>query len=443
MVMVPPSDRGLASQVFDAKTGYWPVAPPLQLFGSMRESPMVVVLAVALTGCFETTFADGEIACGEAGCPPGMSCGDDGFCYRNPDVPDPGSASAELALAIGHDDGVRLYAMCGGELRSVWTTTAGPEARQVAWGDIDGDGVPELAAANMRGAAVIYGRRRDGFAERVRVGDLSHSRAVALFDVDGDGDDDLAVGHDGGPVRLYRASSGAMQSVWASPTSLAHWEFAAGDYDGDGDDDLAVAIKGAGDQVYRTDGGALSLAWTDAVVAETEAVAWGDIDGDGRAELATAGTDSVARVRRFDGSSFAEVWASPMDRDDAEALDFADYDRDGRVDLAVGNWDDPDRVFRNVDGNLTAVWSADAKSDGGGQGGGPTDGTESLTWLDYDGDGDDDLYVGRFGATDLLLRNDGGTFVEAWSSPERDPTRSARWMRWQRPADYPSLCDTL
>lgn len=38
------------------------------------------------TGCFSVSFQDGTVACGEAGCPGGMTCADDGYCYRA--VPD-------------------------------------------------------------------------------------------------------------------------------------------------------------------------------------------------------------------------------------------------------------------------------------------------------------------------------------------------------------------
>ncbi len=42
---------------------------------------------LGLTGsaaaCFSVNFDDGVIACGEAGCPSGFACGEDGFCYRD------------------------------------------------------------------------------------------------------------------------------------------------------------------------------------------------------------------------------------------------------------------------------------------------------------------------------------------------------------------------
>jgi hypothetical protein len=397
-------------------------------------------LAAGLSGCFAPTFGDGAIACGEAGCPPGLTCGDDGFCYADPPggPGDPGATSRELMLAVGHDSGVRVYAMCAGELRSVWTASAGGEVFQVAWGDVDADGIPELAAANMGGAAVIYTRTADGFAERLRPGDVAPNRAIALLDIDGDGDDDLVVGHHDGLLRLYRSNGNTMESSWSSSSTHSFWELAAGDFDGDGDPDLSVAVKQAADMVYRNDGGSLSLYWSTPHLDETEAVAWGDVDGDGLLDLAVGGTDAPARIYRFDGAIFSPLWESPLYRDDAEALDFADYDQDGRIDLAIGNWDDPDRIFRNSAGALVESWSSEAKADD--QGGG-YNGTESLAWGDFDGDGDPDLHIGRHGSSDVLMRNDDGTFRQAWQSPERDYTRSARWFEWDRAPGHRSLCD--
>jgi hypothetical protein len=45
---------------------------------------LLALAAVSGLGCFQVEFEDGVIACGEAGCPSGLACGDDGLCYRDP-----------------------------------------------------------------------------------------------------------------------------------------------------------------------------------------------------------------------------------------------------------------------------------------------------------------------------------------------------------------------
>jgi hypothetical protein len=401
----------------------------------VRPLSYIIALTLAVSGCFAPAFQDGEVECGTAGCPPGMACGPDGYCHVDPWADGSGD---ELVLAVGHDQGVRIYAYCEGELREVWSLSTGP-VHQVAWGDIDGDDIPELAVANLDGAALLLTRTPDGFADRWRSASLTPSRAVALADFDGDGLDDLVVGHDGGPLSLYRAASGGLSLTWSSTPASAHREIAIGDFDQDGDPDLAVAVKHGPDKVYRNDGGALSLFWTTSGTEDTATVAWGDVDGDGRVELAIGGDETPVRMYGFDGTAFASVWESPMDRDDPTALAFGDYDGDGDIDLATGNSDDPDRIYRNDGGVLTLVWSSqESNNSGGGQGNRAH--TRTVSWVDVDRDGDLDLFVGRNGDEDELLRNDDGDFVEVWRAHGDLFTHTASWLPWQVPSGYAPLC---
>jgi enediyne biosynthesis protein E4 len=79
-----------------------------------------------------------------------------------------------------------------------------------------------------------------------------------------------------------------------------------------------------------------------------------------------------------------------------------DYDNDGDLDLAVTNFGLPSQLFRNdgrrSDGSFEFVEvSQEAGVDGVFRGGG-------VTFVDYDNDGDADLYIGRDGV-DVMFRN--------------------------------------
>src|SRR5688572_20494436 len=90
---------------------------------------------------------------------------------------------------------------------------------------------------------------------------------------------------------------------------------------------------------------------------------------------------------------------------------FADFNGDGSLDLAVSFQDGAIRLYRN---------DTKAFVDVGAALGLPTAGPEvrGLSWGDFDGDGDPDLYAGVSGDADsparnLMFRNDGGNaFVE-------------------------------
>ena len=81
----------------------------LEWIGFVRPTGLVVsapaLLPLALwasvcAGCFSPFFADDQIACGEAGCPPGLRCGADGLCRRAEDpVGAPGCAVTETSGA--------------------------------------------------------------------------------------------------------------------------------------------------------------------------------------------------------------------------------------------------------------------------------------------------------------------------------------------------------
>ena len=91
----------------------------------------------------------------------------------------------------------------GGTLELAWSSGEADATRAVAWGDWDGDGRPDLAAANEGQPNRIY---RNAGGELVLAWtslELDGTISVAWEDLDGDGDLDLACGNKG-PNRVYR-----------------------------------------------------------------------------------------------------------------------------------------------------------------------------------------------------------------------------------------------
>ncbi len=115
-------------------------------------------------------------------------------------------------------------------------------------------------------------------------------RDVAWGDVDGDGDLDLAVANYGSTV-LFLNENGALSTapgrVWTSGDEDASGGVAWGDVDGDGDLDLAVASNESQNKIYRNEQGQLNpvadwLSWDNNF---TSSAAWADVDGDGDMDL--------------------------------------------------------------------------------------------------------------------------------------------------------------
>jgi hypothetical protein len=242
-----------------------------------------------------------------------------------------------------------------------------------------------------------------------------YATSIAFGDVDGDGRDEVGVARyatDEGYPRylLFDGSSGAELysggNEWGSPyyaTSIAF-----GDVDGDNRDEVGVAryanddgyprylvLSGAsGDQLYS--GG---NEWGDGYFAT--AIAFGDVDGDGHDEIGItrkATDEGYPRYLVLDGATGAELYSGGNEWGGgyfATSIAFGDVDGDGRDEVGVGRYatDEGYPRYLMLDGA-----SGDELYSGGTEWG---DGyyATSIAFGDIDGDGRDEVGVARH-ATD-------------------------------------------
>jgi len=189
-----------------------------------------------------------------------------------------------------------------------------------------------------------------------------------------------------------------------------------GDYDNDGDVDLAVSLSTGEVRLYRNDAGTLTsvgaeLGMPQAGSHELRGLSWGDFDRDGFIDLlgGSTPTDKFTVVLRNEGGKhFSDVAASvrlTIPGRSARQTNWIDYDNDGDLDVYSADRSGDNKLFRNDAGRFTHVFA----------GVGPTDGrpTVGACWLDMDNDGDLDLYLAnQSGATDAMWRNDGASFTD-------------------------------
>jgi len=131
---------------------------------------------------------------------------------------------------------------------------------------------------------------------------------------------------------------------------------------------------------------------------------WGDLDGDGDLDLYGVNWRSLVQPRdavleNLGGGVYGNLVEFTADDQDDNEADFLDYDQDGDLDVFVANFGGFSRLYRNDGGfSFTDVTAAEL----------PSTGSRSLDADagDLDGDGDTDVFTAQdAGQPNLYLRN--------------------------------------
>ena len=202
--------------------------------------------------------------------------------------------------------------------------------------------------------------------------------------------------------------------TFAAPHALSN---AFADADGDGDLDLAVSFTSGAVRLYVNRDGVFKVAANSGLPVagqEIRGLSWGDFDGDGDPDLyAGVSRDVGVAARNFvyrndGGDRFTEVAADlglVLGDADSRQANWIDYDGDGDLDLFSAQRASRNRLFRNDGGRFADVSEAAGLDD-------PRR-TVGACWFDVEQDGDPDLFLANQEADkDALYRNDGGVFTD-------------------------------
>ena len=214
-----------------------------------------------------------------------------------------GDGDLDLAFGNGNNEPVQVYTNTGGGLEALpgWDSDYyGPDCRDIAWGDWDGDGDLDLAASNREGLNFIFVNDGSGMVttSTLATGQGEETWAIDWGDWDGDGDLDLltANGVDSQssdePNRIYSRNdfNDAMVAGYAFPTYDNGHAARFFDVEGDGDLDVFVGNHAEADRLWVNDGdGVLTIAWASFYETDnTNHIEPGDFDGDGDIDLAVS-----------------------------------------------------------------------------------------------------------------------------------------------------------
>ncbi len=323
-----------------------------------------------------------------------------------------------------------------------------------AFGDYDGDGWQDLYVTDSRGLNILYRNNRNGtfsvspFLSQVAL-DVSISGGALFADYDNDGDKDLYVLNLGANVLLRNDGARGFTDVSeeAGVADPGKGQSAAfGDYDNDGDLDLyvvnwwCVECEGtiwqqATDRLYENQGDGTFVDRTNYLREEFTdgagyAAVWMDYDSDGDLDIYVANDKGFDGPRQPDlpfnrnvlfrnegpgceGWCFVEVsQTSGADlRMEGMGLAVADFDQDMDLDIFITNTGQPKLLMNQGNSQFeeaaVEVGLEDSRT------------TWGAAFLDYDNDGDLDLYASvgvSFGLDNpnRLFDNQGnGQFVSA------------------------------
>ncbi len=261
-------------------------------------------------------------------------------------------------------------------------------------------------------------------------------RSVNWVDYDRDGDLDLFVTrglnggqdnvlfrNDGGPGFSFTRMSGLVISQDHRSSDGSTW----GDYDNDGyPDAFAVNWYNQNNLLYHNDGnGAFTRILAGPTVNDggySEAASWGDYNNDGLVDLyvANSGGSKLNFLYKNSGNGlFVKIAAGRQSTDvgTSRGVSWVDYDGDGDLDLFVANESNENEfLYRNmlVESGVDTfqrVTTGPLVSAGGA--------SWSGSWADYDNDGDQDVFVANWSnqASRLYVNDGTGTFAADTASP--------------------------
>ncbi|GIW91604.1 MAG: hypothetical protein KatS3mg109_2036 [Pirellulaceae bacterium] len=316
--------------------------------------------------------------------------------------------------------------------------------------DIDGDGDLDALVGERYGNIIYF--QNTGSSSAPAFGgpvtnpfglqDVGYRSSPEFVDIDGDGDLDALVGAWDGNIIYFEntgsSSAPAFGAPQTNPFGLQDVEDRSSpefvDIDGDGDLD-AFVVQGSGGIIYRQNIGSKSLprfASRGLVtnpfglrdLGSFSIAEFVDIDADGDLDAFVGERSGNIIYFQNTGSSSAPGFAGPVtnpfglqDVGSFSSPEFVDIDGDGDLDAFVGEGYGNIIYFQNTGSSSAPAFGGPVTNPFGLQGMG---GYANPAFVDIDGDGDLDAFVG-YGSITIYFQNTGSSSAPAFAGPVTNP----------------------
>ena len=270
--------------------------------------------------------------------------------------------------------------------------------------DLNGDGHVDLALTGLGPTQlrVMIGDGAGHFAPGFSGGSTSNSGYLALDDFNGDGAKDVVVSDLlGGTLAVYIGTgSGSFSGPTSIPVGSSPMGVVAGDFDRDGHPDIVVTSTSGGVKFLRGDGaGAFAAPVFSPGGTNAWGLAAGDLTGDGLLDvvLASPGDGALLVLAGQGNGTFVALPGLPVARD-VPSVAIGDLDGNGLPDLVAGGGSDSLYVLL---GTAPGSWSPFTSYRSGGA-------PRGIVVRDMSGDGAADVVATNIQTDDVaLLLGDG------------------------------------
>ncbi len=322
----------------------------------------------------------------------------------------------------------------------------------IAWGDYDNDGFDDLYVAEygVNSGSFLYHNNGDGSFTKetsgIIVTDGGSSIAGTWGDYNNDGHLDLFVANNTGAMNALYKNTGGGNFVKITTGDVANYSgYCHGaswvDYNNDGYLDLFVTdyMETRFNLLYKNNGDETFTSISNSALTQEAkrsiGATWADYDNDGDMDVFVPATNGESNsLYRNDGADvFTKMTAVGILSDNSNSVgcSWGDFDNDNDLDLFVTNTSGQDNFFyiNNGNGTFSQNTTGIITNDGGH--------SSSSNWVDFDNDGDVDLYVcndqsdqntmyinngnGTFSKPESPLSEDlGNSYSQAWSDFDND-----------------------
>jgi len=261
-----------------------------------------------------------------------------------------GDGFDDVAVVCSVED--KVVTVNGGTGLELWTWKGSANLYAVATGDLDNNGVADVAVAGYdETVTAIAGSTGDLMWQFTDPTSQIYRKCLQTADVNADGAADVIAGCDNGQVYAIDGPTGT--EIWSCPIGGPANEVQLAQMNEKGPIDVVAAVGSGGEKVIVIDGSDGSVLWEYMAPESVEHIEVFDANDDGHLDIAAGVTPWARQIIMIDGLSHDSIWTKAVDipsNTNGMAHGDLDYDKIPEVIVPGNSSDKKVYALRGTDG---------------------------------------------------------------------------------------------